>query len=644
MSDDNPFGYKDHAPFSGFSDELVYGLTPDGNSVHISRAERGLSCGCRCPACHQTLIARKGKKKIHHFAHYARGGTCSHVVETNAHAWAKEVLDRVKWITLPEVIAEHDGKKVIRHPSQRYEFAGARLEKQLDNIIPDVVLVLKNGIELIVEVRVTHACDERKIDKLRQSNLSAIEIDLRHYRTSQDRLAVEQALLVRAGRAWLNNAKKMQYDAQLRERLEAQRAKEEADAKAAAEFERKREIAQLERDRRRVEREIAPLLKTSRTTPALNVQETEELNKCLEEFSFVPFAKVGSIGFTVPDKFWQVELAREIFTYPAALHYHREAISVSNMLEMVDQWILPEFRKVISPAGDRRLKEIFPGRRLPLKAIEAFAARLTANGLLEIVGHNLFQVSQIFAEEMQESIERRIAYENRKTDISSKVQSLLDALPKQEAADFSIHNWFEKTIDRLQASPEHLCRDERWSALHELKSALHKIKVMCDGGEIVDDLLGLPFQGELLRAKRRVQEESLQASQRRRLRLRAAASSTLGDEANGWLSAPSEDDEEISRIDFAGLDESSLCNMLNMLHGADLDRRLRLAAEAEVLACKGDLTARAAQGLRADKVPVFLNAQHSKLGISPLQHCIDRRTLAECVALLPRPRRKRSGR
>jgi hypothetical protein len=45
--------------------------------------------------------------------------------------------------------------------------------------------------------------------------------------------------------------------------------------------------------------------------------------------------------------------------------------------------------------------------------------------------------------------------------------------------------------------------------LHELKSALHKIKVMCDGGEIVDDLLGLPFQGELLRAKRRVQEESL---------------------------------------------------------------------------------------------------------------------------------------
>jgi hypothetical protein len=44
--------------------------------------------------------------------------------------------------------------------------------------------------------------------------------------------------------------------------------------------------------------------------------------------------------------------------------------------------------------------------------------------------------------------------------------------------------------------------------------------------------------------------------------------------------------------------------MLNMLHGADLDRRLRLAAK-QMLACKGDLTARAAQVLRADKVPVF---------------------------------------
>jgi hypothetical protein len=187
---------------------------------------------------------KEGQKEDSPFAHYAGrhlftcgGNQCSRLGQGST--------DRVKWITLPEVIAEHDGKKVIRHPSQRYEFAGARLEKQLDNIIPDVVLVLKNGIELIVEVRVTHACDERKIDKLRQSNLSAIEIDLRHYRTSQDRLAVEQALLVRAGRAWLNNAKKMQYDAQLRERLEAQRAKEEADAKAAAEFERKRKLPSL---------------------------------------------------------------------------------------------------------------------------------------------------------------------------------------------------------------------------------------------------------------------------------------------------------------------------------------------------------------------------------------------------------------
>lgn len=37
--------------------------------VHVSEVERGLKCGCVCPACGEVLIARKGNKVVHHFAH-----------------------------------------------------------------------------------------------------------------------------------------------------------------------------------------------------------------------------------------------------------------------------------------------------------------------------------------------------------------------------------------------------------------------------------------------------------------------------------------------------------------------------------------------------------------------------------------------
>jgi len=96
MQGRNPLGYADHQPFTGFSDELVYGIKRDGGTAHISEVVRGLRCDCRCPACDQVLVAKKGLKQLHHFAHYNKGISCSHVAETNAHIWAKQVLEREK--------------------------------------------------------------------------------------------------------------------------------------------------------------------------------------------------------------------------------------------------------------------------------------------------------------------------------------------------------------------------------------------------------------------------------------------------------------------------------------------------------------------------------------------------------------------
>ena len=69
---------------------LVYALK-DNIIVHISEVESGLRCGCKCPACIETLIARKGNKVLHHFAHKSTI-ECEFGYQTSLHLAAKRVI------------------------------------------------------------------------------------------------------------------------------------------------------------------------------------------------------------------------------------------------------------------------------------------------------------------------------------------------------------------------------------------------------------------------------------------------------------------------------------------------------------------------------------------------------------------------
>ena len=51
------------------------------------------------------------------------------------------------------------------------------LEQRFQDVIPDVV-IYTGGKQLFLEVRVTHAIDNVKLEKLKQSDSSTIEIDL----------------------------------------------------------------------------------------------------------------------------------------------------------------------------------------------------------------------------------------------------------------------------------------------------------------------------------------------------------------------------------------------------------------------------------------------------------------------------------
>ena len=60
---------------------LIYAVK-DGKVIHISAVESGLSCGCTCPACGESLVAKKGQKMMHHFAHKS-GSDCEYGYETS---------------------------------------------------------------------------------------------------------------------------------------------------------------------------------------------------------------------------------------------------------------------------------------------------------------------------------------------------------------------------------------------------------------------------------------------------------------------------------------------------------------------------------------------------------------------------------
>lgn len=77
---------------------LLYGQLADGELLHISEGARGDACNCFCPHCQTPLAAKKGKVKVHHFAHL--GHTCAYLsVYDFLHIdqWVDTTLSLIEW-------------------------------------------------------------------------------------------------------------------------------------------------------------------------------------------------------------------------------------------------------------------------------------------------------------------------------------------------------------------------------------------------------------------------------------------------------------------------------------------------------------------------------------------------------------------
>lgn len=639
MQDGNPFGFKDHRPFTGFSDELVYGLAQDGRTVHVSDVPSGLRCDCRCPACDRPLVAKKGSKQLHHFAHYSKTVSCSYAAETNAHFWAKEVLERERRLTIPPIIAEHHGQTEIVSPAKVYTFAHAKLEKRLGSIVPDVVLVTASGTQLIVEVHVTHACDDAKIAKLQNDGLSAVEIDLRRFRTSADQVAVENALLSTAPRSWLSNAKQAKFNDRLRDRLAADAARKLKEAEERTLRIAEAEARRVRREQEETTRETQKLIRAFRTYKGDVSQIPDAVVAFAETFDDLPLSQPRTVGFAVHPLVWQIELAREFLTLPNALDYQwSDKISVQLGLRAINRHLIPAFRGRITPAVRERLRQEWPHHRVPSEAVALFLDDLVNAGFLRSEKEGEYSVTDEYADRLSERERQRREFERRSEDLRSRVSAVLMRLPASERSEFDLDRWFGVPLMEQGGDPTTLCR-LGGEGYRGLDRALKRVELLSEGGPITGELLGLPLEGEIARAQERERDKLLRAAAQRRSSLAEAAQRELSEEANAWLSGPSEENHELSRIDQAGLDDLSYQRARGVLAAAAAARQVAIQAEKEALLRRSELKEAAAKVYDRDRADLFVRAFDPRLGKSPIDHCVDYRTLQECIALLPPAKR-----
>lgn len=159
--------------------KLPYGLR-DGRLVHVDEVERGIACGCVCPACGHRLMARKGEKTSHHFAHY-KGEDCKRGYESAIHIAAKELIEKYQRVILPTVeLCFHGNSPHLWTLSEVsvVQFDRVELEKRFDGFRPDVV-AYKGDTPLIIEITVTNETSEEKLQRILDAGISVLEIDLK---------------------------------------------------------------------------------------------------------------------------------------------------------------------------------------------------------------------------------------------------------------------------------------------------------------------------------------------------------------------------------------------------------------------------------------------------------------------------------
>ena len=194
---------------------MPFARDPSGRLVTPYEVTKGLDCRCRCLCCNSRLVNRRGKVRIPHFSHLGTGaGSCKGARETVLHLAAKKVITEGVHLLLPSgeaKVSEVDrfGRKLEEKkelfPAKTVEVQSARQEERQRDFIPDVTAMV-DGKELYVEIHVTNATGARKKSKLREREVSTIEISINASLDLKSSAELAEHVLSKADRKWLHNS------------------------------------------------------------------------------------------------------------------------------------------------------------------------------------------------------------------------------------------------------------------------------------------------------------------------------------------------------------------------------------------------------------------------------------------------------
>ncbi|MDX8500236.1 competence protein CoiA family protein [Mesorhizobium sp. VK4C] len=355
--------------------QLVYGLRPGGTLAHISEVQRGIACGCNCPACGGRLVARKGDENVPHFGH-DDGEACGGGPETVLHLLAKEVFRTNPLLLLPKRLGLDKGNVVMR-PGQQVMTQFLRTEfTDPKTIIPDLYVQALN-YDLFVEVAVTHASDETKIQRLREHGTMAVEIDLSKLPRDSTREQIADAVLQSAPRCWL-------YHPDIDRALAKSRADEEkwqaAQAKRFADYQAGHEKRVNETTRAYVNG-----LKQLAGKKIVVPRDAELQAIGLAEQVGIEVA--GYACFAVPPAVWQATILGEVFHDKCLGSGVAKAVSIARHLEK-SGLIRTQFQRVTTEVANSAA--VAEPRFAPAwKAIDSYLQHLLGKGVLVQHGYGM---------------------------------------------------------------------------------------------------------------------------------------------------------------------------------------------------------------------------------------------------------------
>ncbi|RXD04866.1 hypothetical protein EQZ23_06915 [Sphingomonas sp. UV9] len=612
--------------------------------AHIGAVASGLACACKCPACGRTLIAKKGRRTAAHFSHHGNASGCGNNAETNAHIWAKDVLNREKRILLPAVRASV-GKEVLQTYGERvFQFEHAELEKGLGDIVPDVILTTKDGRQVLIEVMVTHACGPEKIAKLRDRGLATLEIDLSRWRKSSDRHEIEQALMKGAPREWLFNRKADEAQARLATTIAeraAGAAKKAIEAKARAEAADKLREAQAQRRREDEADLIVQLVEGIQKGDAASgdhdaIARRGLLGLLVED--------QNAMGFTVVNEHWQAAIIERMIEVPVD-EFELPEFDVSSVLRSIDDCIAPDMPEGLALDVRAALPLELRSLDLPKNAVQSFLDHLCDHDMLRSGRRGMFMLPEARIAAVEKANAAWQIKDRRRRSSKASIDVIVDAIPVEEHGEFSLASWWTAPVPGFDLTLEELIESDQ-STWEPFETALSAIRGMVEGGTWVRQTLGLPLQGELGRAGHRVAQQKEREAEEREASITRSATALLGTDGPAWATTPGaagSTPTQLARDGAAGLTEA--LRVLDLHHFA-----LAAAAAADTLATgyRQQLLADAEKGLDQATAKSFMTYHDVALGMSPWAICRDaaglRRARIELAKWVGRERKKHNRR